>query len=83
MNQYQANVTQEALRQLDEQAQKAQNQLAGQAVRAGTFGGNLALGRAAFCSTRLFARFALPPCSARRPGFGEFPAYELVCNSAF
>ncbi len=40
MNQYQANVTQEALRQLDEQAQKAQNQLAGQAVRAGTFGGS-------------------------------------------
>ena len=40
MNQYQANVTQQALRQLDEQAQKAQNQLAGQAVRAGTFGGS-------------------------------------------
>ena len=40
MNQCQANVTQEALRQLDEQAQKAQNQLAGQAVRAGTFGGS-------------------------------------------
>ena len=40
MNQYQANVTQEALKQLDEQAQKAQNQLAGQAVRAGTFGGS-------------------------------------------
>ena len=40
MNQYQADVTQEALKQLDEQAAKARNQLAGQAVRAGTFGGS-------------------------------------------
>ena len=39
MNQYQANVTQEALKQLDEQAAKASAQLAGQATRGGTFGG--------------------------------------------
>ena len=39
MNQYQANVTQEALKQLDEQAAKASAQLAGQATKGGTFGG--------------------------------------------
>ena len=39
MNQYQANVTQEALKQLDEQAAKASAQLAGQATIGGTFGG--------------------------------------------
>ena len=39
MNDYQANVTQEALKQLDEQAAKASAQLAGQATRGGTFGG--------------------------------------------
>ena len=39
MNQYQADVTQEALKQLDEQAAKASAQLAGQATRGGTFGG--------------------------------------------
>ena len=39
MNQYQSDVTQEALRQMDEQAAKASAQLAGQAVKGGTFGG--------------------------------------------
>ena len=39
MNQYQANVTQEALKQLDEQAAKAQSNLATQAQKAGAFGG--------------------------------------------
>ena len=39
MNQYQANVTQEALKQLDDQAAKASAQLAGQATKGGTFGG--------------------------------------------
>ena len=39
MNQYQADVTQEALKQLDEQAAKASAQLAGQATKGGTFGG--------------------------------------------
>ena len=39
MNDYQANVTQEALKQLDEQAAKASAQLAGQATKGGTFGG--------------------------------------------
>ena len=39
MNQYQANVTQEALKQLDEQAAKAQANLATQAQKAGAFGG--------------------------------------------
>ncbi len=39
MNQYQADVTKEALKQLDEQAAKAQANLATQAQRAGAFGG--------------------------------------------
>ena len=39
MNQYQADVTQQALKQLDEQAAKASAQLAGQATKGGTFGG--------------------------------------------
>lgn len=39
MNQYQANVTQEALKQLDQEAQKARSNLATQAQRAGAFGG--------------------------------------------
>ena len=39
MNKYQADVTQEALKQLDEQAAKASAQLAGQATKGGTFGG--------------------------------------------
>jgi len=39
MNQYQSNVTQEALKQLDEQAAKAQSNLATQAQKAGAFGG--------------------------------------------
>ena len=39
MNQYQADVTKEALKQLDEQAAKAQSNLATQAQRAGAFGG--------------------------------------------
>jgi len=39
MNQYQANVTQEALKQMDEQAAKAQSNLASQAQKAGAFGG--------------------------------------------
>tara|TARA_R110002110_G_scaffold200009_1_gene410752 strand:+ start:835 stop:1881 length:1047 start_codon:yes stop_codon:yes gene_type:complete len=40
MNQYQADVTQEALKQLDEQAAKAQSQLASSAQKAGAFGGS-------------------------------------------
>ena len=39
MNDYQANVTKEALKQLDEQAAKAQANLASQAQKAGAFGG--------------------------------------------
>ena len=39
MNQYQADVTKEALKQLDEQAAKAQSNLATQAQKAGAFGG--------------------------------------------
>jgi len=39
MNQYQADVTQQALKQLDEEAAKASAQLAGQATKAGAFGG--------------------------------------------
>ena len=39
MNEYQANVTKEALKQLDEQAAKAQANLATQAQKAGAFGG--------------------------------------------
>lgn len=39
MNQYQSDVTKEALKQLDEEAQKAQSNLATQAQRAGAFGG--------------------------------------------
>jgi hypothetical protein len=39
MNQYQADVTKEALKQLDEQAAKAQANLATQAQKAGAFGG--------------------------------------------
>jgi len=39
MNQYQSNVTQEALKQLDEQAAKAQSQLASSAQKSGAFGG--------------------------------------------
>ena len=39
MNDYQANVTKEALKQLDEQAAKAQANLATQAQKAGAFGG--------------------------------------------
>ena len=40
MNQYQSNVTQEALKQLDSEAQKAQNQLEAQAQQSGAFGGS-------------------------------------------
>ena len=39
MNQYQADVTQQALKQLDEEAAKASANLAGQATKAGAFGG--------------------------------------------
>jgi hypothetical protein len=39
MNQYQADVTKEALKQLDQQAAKAQSNLATQAQKAGAFGG--------------------------------------------
>jgi hypothetical protein len=39
-NQYQADVTQEALKQMDQEAQKAQNQMAGDSVLGGTFGGS-------------------------------------------
>ena len=37
---YQADVTQEALKQMDQEAQKAQNQMAGDSVLGGTFGGS-------------------------------------------
>jgi hypothetical protein len=40
MNQYQSDVTQEALKQLDAEAQKAQNQLEAQAQQVGAFGGS-------------------------------------------
>jgi len=40
MNQYQSDVTNEALKQMDQQAQLAQNQLAGDAVKGGVFGGS-------------------------------------------
>ena len=40
MDPYQQQVTQEALREYDRQAQMAQNQLGGQAVQAGAFGGS-------------------------------------------
>jgi hypothetical protein len=40
MNQYQSDVTNEALKQMDQQAQLAQNKLAGDAVRGGAFGGS-------------------------------------------
>ena len=38
-NQYQADVTSEALKQMDTEAQKARNQFAGDATRGNTFGG--------------------------------------------
>ena len=40
MNQYQGDVTQEALKEIDRQAAMAQNRLGGQAVQAGAFGGS-------------------------------------------
>lgn len=40
MNQYQGDVTQEALKEIDRQAAMAQNQLGGQAAQAGAFGGS-------------------------------------------
>jgi len=40
MDPYQQQVTQEALKEIDRQQQMASNQLAGQAVRAGAFGGS-------------------------------------------
>ena len=40
MNQYQSDVTQQALKQLDAEAQKAQNQLEAQAQNVGAFGGS-------------------------------------------
>ncbi len=40
MNQYQSDVTNEALKQMDQQAQMAQNKLAGDAVTGGVFGGS-------------------------------------------
>ena len=40
MNQYQSDVTNEALKQMDQQAQMAQNQLAGDAIKGGVFGGS-------------------------------------------
>ena len=40
MNQYQQDVTQDALREIDRQAAMAQNQLGGQAAQAGAFGGS-------------------------------------------
>jgi len=40
MNQYQSDVTNEALKQMDQQAQMAQNKLAGDAVKGGVFGGS-------------------------------------------
>ena len=39
-NQYQSDVTNEALKQMDEQAQMARNKLAGDAVQGGVFGGS-------------------------------------------
>ena len=39
-NQYQRDVTQEALKQMDQEAQKAANKMAGDAVLGGTFGGS-------------------------------------------
>lgn len=39
-DQYQADVTAEAIKEIDRQSQMAQNQLAGQAVKAGAFGGS-------------------------------------------
>jgi hypothetical protein len=39
-NKYQADVTQEALKQIDQEAQQARNRLAGEATRAGVFGGS-------------------------------------------
>ena len=39
-NKYQSDVTQEALKQIDQEGQKAQANLAGQATRAGVFGGS-------------------------------------------
>ena len=39
-DQYQADVTAEAVKEIDRQSQMAQNQLAGQAVKAGAFGGS-------------------------------------------
>ena len=40
MDPYQQNVTQEALKEINRQAQMAENQLAGKAVQAGAFGGS-------------------------------------------
>ena len=40
MDQYQKDVTQEALKEIDRQQQIAENRLAGQAVKAGAFGGS-------------------------------------------
>ena len=40
MDQYQGDVTQEALKEIDRQAAMAQNQLGGQAAQAGAFGGS-------------------------------------------
>jgi hypothetical protein len=40
MDPYQQNVTQEALKEIDRQQQIAENRLAGQAVKAGAFGGS-------------------------------------------
>ena len=40
MDPYQQNVTHEAIKEIDRQAAMAQNQLAGQAVKAGAFGGS-------------------------------------------
>ena len=40
MDPYQQNVTQEALKEIDRQAQMAENQLSGKAVQAGAFGGS-------------------------------------------
>jgi hypothetical protein len=39
-NQYQSDVTQQALKQIDEEGQKARNRLSGEATRAGVFGGS-------------------------------------------
>jgi len=39
-NKYQADVTQEALKQIDQEAQQARNRLAGEATKAGVFGGS-------------------------------------------